>query len=158
MHHVFPDFSMTHKVPEPCKGLICDVPSISRAKWSYPHFRDETAEAQRGSPLPGGGGKKPMAPEGTRQGALSLCSLQAPALAGHSQPRAHPERSPQRVFSGNSRYYGREGICEGDSQVFLKWKEKEKGNLKSPGKGQDPFINFSVNPLKKNYTVTTVSL
>ena len=41
---------------------------------------------------------------------------------------------------------------------FFKWKKKEKGSLKSPGKGQNPFINFSVNHLKKNYAVTAVSL
>lgn len=153
MHHVFTDFSMTHKVPESFKGLICDVPGILRGKWCYPHFREETTEAQRGSPLPGVSGKMPPAPEGTRQGALSLCSLRAPALAGHSQPRAHPERGPQRVFFGNSRYCRREGISVRETVrfffFFFKWKKKEKGNLKSPGKGQDSFINFSVNPLKK---------
>ena len=153
---------MTHKVPESFKGLICDVPGILRGKSCYPHFRDETTEAQRGSPLPGVGGKMPPAQEGARQGALSLCSLRAPALAGHSQPRAHPERGPQRVFFGNSRYCRREGISVRETvrffffffqveaaKCFLSIAIQEKGNLKSPGKGQDSFINFSVNPLKK---------
>lgn len=67
-----------------------------------------------------------MAPEGTRQGALSLCSPQAPALAGHSQARAHPERCPQQVFFGNSRYYGREGICVKETVIFLKKSGRKK--------------------------------
>ena len=165
MHHVFTDFSMTHKVPESFKGLICDVPGILRGKSCYPHFRDETTEAQRGSPLPGVGGKMPPAQEGARQGALSLCSLRAPALAGHSQPRAHPERGPQRVFFGNSRYCRREGISVRETVrffffffFFFQVEEKRKRISKISWKGTGLIYQFLCESSEKNYTVTTVSL